>query len=244
MTLDECALTRDRPSSENTVTCFQFDEDKNAVEVTATTCDGNPECYLGEDECLEECDHDVKKPGGFCDLWSNGTGYECLPTSTASVIIPCDGVIDCVNKKDEKYCYKKSGKENKLEESHFSTTSKLGCLYNETSFPNDFTTPCKVPRNSLWNGRNDCESEKDECPLWFSSNSTRKLLHKSVGVSDEENLISSNGLKIFIFAAGAFGMVMNVVSLLVSITTWIKTFQRTYFDENFSVDFSLKLLYE
>ena len=39
-------------------------------------------------------------------------------------------------------------------------------------------------------------------------------------------------------------MVMNVVSLLVSITTWIKTFQRTYFDENFSVDFSLKLLYE
>ena len=59
------------------MTCFQFDKHKNAVEVTATTCDGNPECYLGEDECLEECDYDVKKTGGFCDLWSNRTGYEC-----------------------------------------------------------------------------------------------------------------------------------------------------------------------
>ena len=39
-------------------------------------------------------------------------------------------------------------------------------------------------------------------------------------------------------------MVMNVVSLLLSVITWTKIFRRSYFDENFSADFSLKLLYE
>ena len=39
-------------------------------------------------------------------------------------------------------------------------------------------------------------------------------------------------------------MVLNIICLFASIVTWMKTFQQTYSDENFSIDFSLKLIYE
>ena len=45
--------------------------------INAIKCDGNPECYFGEDECLDECELKPKGPS-FCDLKQNGKGYECL----------------------------------------------------------------------------------------------------------------------------------------------------------------------
>lgn len=189
--------------------CTRHQIDNHWTPKHAVACDGIPECYDMEDECIDSC---TNRPT-YCESRNYDGSYTCPEKGTLPGIEVCDGEKDCKRSgQDEKNCPRRfyctsPGKVISVPEhrrcDHVSDcidqSDELNCT--NSHFYCESGSILYVPMKATFDGKEDCSDGSDECPSDFSGGSW---------FSSKDKLIDNTFLNIMIWVMAVFSIIGNL----------------------------------